>query len=94
MDQGLNEIYACPTCRKPLFASRTEEEATPRNAEVLSDEQLARQISSALDGQTTTGNTLPAGVFPNQMQNHAKGSPWRFTFLPYVIVVSLDFLDR
>ncbi|KAL5569935.1 hypothetical protein UlMin_026510 [Ulmus minor] len=77
LDQGLNEIYACPTCRKPLFASRTEEEATPRNAEVLSDEQLARQISSALDGQNTTGNTLPAGVFPNQMQNHAEASPWR-----------------
>uniref|UniRef100_A0A803QU53 RING-type domain-containing protein n=1 Tax=Cannabis sativa TaxID=3483 RepID=A0A803QU53_CANSA len=25
LDQGLNEIYACPTCRKPLFVFRSEE---------------------------------------------------------------------
>ncbi|KAL1089833.1 hypothetical protein V6Z11_D07G047900 [Gossypium hirsutum] len=26
LDQGLNEAYSCPTCRKPLFLGRTENE--------------------------------------------------------------------
>ena len=78
LDQGLNEIYACPTCRKPLFVIRFEDEANQRNAEILSDEQLARQISSGLDRQNTSGNILPTGVIPNQIQNPTEGSPWRF----------------
>ncbi|KAF3433143.1 hypothetical protein FNV43_RR24245 [Rhamnella rubrinervis] len=77
LDQGLNEIYSCPTCRKPLFVGRTENEANTSSGEVLSDEQLARQISSGLDRQNTFGNTLPTGVFPNQTQNSTEGSPWR-----------------
>lgn len=72
-------MYSCPTCRKPLFAGRTENEANSPTGEVLSVEQLARQISSRIDRQNTLGNTLPAGVFPNQTQNSAEGSPWRFT---------------
>lgn len=81
LDQGLNEIYSCPTCRKPLFDGRTENEANTSSGEVLSDEQLARQISSGLDRQNTFGNTLPPGVFPNQTQNSTEGGPWRFTSL-------------
>ncbi|EXC08935.1 hypothetical protein L484_003387 [Morus notabilis] len=77
LDQGLNEFYACPTCRKPLFVGRSEDEANPRNAEVLSDEQLARQISSGLDRQNTSGNILPTGVLPNQIQNSTESGPWR-----------------
>ncbi|XP_030488882.2 E3 ubiquitin protein ligase RIN2 [Cannabis sativa] len=81
LDQGLNEIYACPTCRKPLFVFRSEErsqdDANPRNADILSDEQLARQISSGLDTQNNAGNSLPTGVIPNQIQNHTEGGPWR-----------------
>ncbi|PON56265.1 43kDa postsynaptic protein [Parasponia andersonii] len=77
LDQGLNEMYACPTCRKPLFVFRTEDETNPRNAEILSDEQLARQISSGLDRQTTSGNILPTGALPSQIQNHTEGGPWR-----------------
>ncbi|XP_050384984.1 E3 ubiquitin protein ligase RIN2-like [Argentina anserina] len=76
LDQGLNEVYACPTCRKPLFVGRTENEAHPRNEETTSDEQLARQISSGLDRQNSSGHTLPTGVFRNQNQNPAEG-PWR-----------------
>ena len=81
LDQGLNEFYACPTCRKPLFVGRSEVEANPHNAEVLSDVQLARQISSGLDRQNTPGNILPTGVSPNPTQNATNGSPWRFTSL-------------
>ncbi|KAL6126967.1 hypothetical protein ACLB2K_075012 [Fragaria x ananassa] len=76
LDQGLNEVYSCPTCRKPLFVGRTENEAHPRNEETSNDEQLARQISSGLDRQNSSGHTLPTGVFPNQTQNPAEG-PWR-----------------
>ncbi|XVE63893.1 hypothetical protein DITRI_Ditri07aG0057700 [Diplodiscus trichospermus] len=77
LDQGLNEVYSCPTCRKPLFPGRTENEANSRTGEVFSDEQLARQINSGLDRQNMPGHNLPAGVFPNQMQNPTEGSPWR-----------------
>lgn len=80
LDQGLNEIYSCPTCRKPLFVGRPENEAHPHNEETSSDEQLARQISSGLDRQNSSGHTLPTGVFPNQTQNPAEG-PWRYTSL-------------
>ncbi|XP_056853147.1 E3 ubiquitin protein ligase RIN2 isoform X2 [Raphanus sativus] len=41
LDQGLNEVYSCPTCRKPLFV---ETEVNTRSVEVSSDEQLARQL--------------------------------------------------
>lgn len=77
LDQGLNEFYACPTCRKPLFVGRSEVEANPRNAEVSSDEQLARQISSGLDRESTPGNILPTEVLPNQIQNTTESGPWR-----------------
>ncbi|XVF49357.1 hypothetical protein PTKIN_Ptkin04bG0005100 [Pterospermum kingtungense] len=77
LDQGLNEVYSCPTCRKPLFLGRTENEANSRTGEALSDEQLARHINSGLDRQNMPGHILPAGVFPNQMQNPVEGSPWR-----------------
>ncbi|EOY22895.1 RPM1 interacting protein 2 isoform 4 [Theobroma cacao] len=77
LDQGLNEVYSCPTCRKPLFLGRPENEANSRTGEALTDEQLARQINSGLDRQNVPGHTLPAGVFPNQMQNPVDGSPWR-----------------
>ncbi|MBA0861706.1 hypothetical protein Goshw_000075, partial [Gossypium schwendimanii] len=77
LDQGLNEVYSCPTCRKPLFLGRSENEANSRTAEALSDEQLARQINSGLNRPNMPGHALPAGVFPNQMQNAVEGSPWR-----------------
>ncbi|XP_009372881.1 E3 ubiquitin protein ligase RIN2 isoform X1 [Pyrus x bretschneideri] len=81
LDQGLNEIYSCPTCRKPLFGGRPENEVHPRSEETSSDEQLARQISLGLDRQNTPGHAIPAGVFPNQTQSPAEGDPWRGTGL-------------
>ncbi|KAM7274308.1 hypothetical protein ACFE04_028972 [Oxalis oulophora] len=74
LDQGLNEVYSCPTCRKPMFVGRAEHEANPNVGEVTSDEQLARQISAGLDHHNTAG---PAGVFPNHIQNPIEGNPWR-----------------
>uniref|UniRef100_A0A5B6YVH1 RING-type E3 ubiquitin transferase n=1 Tax=Davidia involucrata TaxID=16924 RepID=A0A5B6YVH1_DAVIN len=77
LDQGLSENYSCPTCRKPLFVGRPEDEANPRTREVSTDEQLARQISSALDRHNPPGHTLPTGVFPNQTPNPLESGAWR-----------------
>ncbi|KAA8539802.1 hypothetical protein F0562_026494 [Nyssa sinensis] len=77
LDQGLSENYSCPTCRKPLFLGRSEGVTNPYTREVSTDEQLARQISSALDRHNPPGHTLPTGVFPNQTQNPLESGPWR-----------------
>ncbi|KAL5812695.1 hypothetical protein ACOSQ3_027645 [Xanthoceras sorbifolium] len=77
LDQGLSETYSCPTCRKPLFVGRHENEVNPRAGEVLSDEQLARQLSLGLDHSNNSGQPLPTGIFPSQTQNSMEGSPWR-----------------
>ncbi|KAL5744312.1 hypothetical protein ACOSQ2_027428 [Xanthoceras sorbifolium] len=77
LDQGLSETYSCPTCRKPLFVGRHENEVNPRSGEVLSDEQLARQLSLGLDHSNNSGQPLPTGIFPSQTQNSMEGSPWR-----------------
>ncbi|XP_021634113.1 E3 ubiquitin protein ligase RIN2 isoform X2 [Manihot esculenta] len=75
LDQGLNELYSCPTCRKPLFIGRPDNEANHHGGDILTDEQLARQLSERLDQQTPP--ILPAGVFPNQTRASIEGSPWR-----------------
>uniref|UniRef100_A0A2C9UIP3 RING-type domain-containing protein n=1 Tax=Manihot esculenta TaxID=3983 RepID=A0A2C9UIP3_MANES len=79
LDQGLNELYSCPTCRKPLFIGRPDNEANHHGGDILTDEQLARQLSERLDQQTPP--ILPAGVFPNQTRASIEGSPWRFKIL-------------
>ncbi|CAG7887603.1 unnamed protein product [Brassica rapa] len=73
LDQGLNEVYSCPTCRKPLFAGRTETEVNPRTAEVSSDEQLARQ----LERQNNPGHPLATGLFPADIPNPIESDPSR-----------------
>ncbi|GMP24067.1 hypothetical protein CsSME_00001461 [Camellia sinensis var. sinensis] len=77
LDQGLNENYSCPTCRKPLHVGRPEGATIPRVVDVSTDEQLAHQISSGLDRHNPPGHTLPTGVFPNQMQNPLESGTWR-----------------
>ena len=70
----MNEVYSCPTCRKPLFAGRTETEVNPRTAEVSSDEQLARQ----LEWQNNPGHPLATGLFPADIPNPIESDPSRF----------------
>ncbi|KAF7836333.1 E3 ubiquitin protein ligase RIN2 [Senna tora] len=77
LDQGLNEMYTCPTCRKPLFVGRPENEPNTNTGEISGDEQLARQMSAGLDRPNTPRNTMPAGLYPNQMPNSLEGTPWR-----------------
>ncbi|OIV95532.1 hypothetical protein TanjilG_11116 [Lupinus angustifolius] len=75
LDQGLTDMYTCPTCRKPLFAGRPESD-TNSTTEISSDEQLARQMSTGL-GQANSTNTIPAGLYHNQTPNSVEGVPWR-----------------
>ncbi|XP_050223307.1 E3 ubiquitin protein ligase RIN2 [Mercurialis annua] len=75
LDQGLNEMYSCPTCRKPLFVGRPENDTNRHGGDVSSDEHLARQISEGLNQQNPP--TIPANVFPSQTRNPLEGSPWR-----------------
>ncbi|KAF9685676.1 hypothetical protein SADUNF_Sadunf03G0079100 [Salix dunnii] len=81
LDQGLNEIYSCPLCRKPFFVGRLENEANTHTREVLTDEQLAHQINEGFDRQNTPGHALLAGAFPTPIQNSTESSPWRSTGL-------------
>ncbi|KAL1550363.1 E3 ubiquitin protein ligase rin2 [Salvia divinorum] len=78
LDQCLNESYSCPTCRKPLFTSRSESSVNQNAADLSRDEQLAHQISTALNGPDLPGHNLHRGVFSNQAQN-VEMSDWRRT---------------
>lgn len=49
--------------------------------DLLSDEQLARQLSNEINRQSISGHALPVGAFPNQQQNATDGSVWRLGFL-------------
>ena len=77
LDQGLNEIYSCPTCRKPLFVGRSETESSSPNRAVSSDEQLAHQLSSGLDQPNAVGH---GGVFPNENQTSLEANAWRLVY--------------
>ncbi|KAL8160304.1 hypothetical protein V2J09_001841 [Rumex salicifolius] len=74
LDQGLSDMYSCPTCRKPLFVGRNVNEANPHTTTVSSDEQLARQLSAGLNQPGTGGQV---GLIPNQSQNTLETSAWR-----------------
>ena len=73
----MTEIYTCPTCRKPLFAARPENETNSSTGVISSDEQLARQMSAGFDRQNSARHNMPAGLFPNPTLNNAEGVPWR-----------------
>ncbi|KAL2540074.1 E3 ubiquitin protein ligase RIN2 [Abeliophyllum distichum] len=78
LDQGLNENYSCPTCRKPLFVSRPENRVTSHAPEFSTDELLARRMSAGLDRPNLPGHGMRSGVFPNPEQN-AESGDWRRT---------------
>ncbi|KHN26451.1 E3 ubiquitin protein ligase RIN2 [Glycine soja] len=77
LDQGLAEMYTCPTCRKPLFAGVPGNETNSDAGTISSDEQLARQISAGLDRPNSARHTMPTGFYPNQTLNTPEGVPWR-----------------
>ncbi|XP_047162848.1 E3 ubiquitin protein ligase RIN2 isoform X2 [Vigna umbellata] len=73
LDQGLTEMYTCPTCRKPLFEGVPENEASSDTGTMSSDEQLARQISAGLDRPNNARHAMPTGLYPNQTLNTPEG---------------------
>ncbi|WVY99781.1 hypothetical protein V8G54_025851 [Vigna mungo] len=77
LDQGLTEMYTCPTCRKPLFEGVPENEASSDTGTMSSDEQLARQISAGLDRPNNARHAMPTGLYPNQTLNTPEGVTWR-----------------
>lgn len=81
LDQGLTENYSCPTCRKPLFIGRSENEVNPQTADVRGDELLAREMSMGLDQLNLPGHALQNEASRNQIHNPLESSDWRFVFL-------------
>nr|CCW28828.1 putative Zinc finger, C3HC4 type (RING finger) [Arachis ipaensis] len=77
LDQGLTEMYTCPTCRKPLFPGRSENETSSNVGGISSDEQLVRNTNAGLDRQNSARNTMPAVLYPNHIPNSADNVPWR-----------------
>lgn len=77
LDQGLTENYSCPTCRKPLFIGRSENEVNPQTADVRGDELLAREMSIGLDQLNLPGHALQNEASRNQMHNPLESSDWR-----------------
>lgn len=57
LDQGLNEVHACPTCRRPLFTAAARNSNNVRTAELLNDEQVARQLSMLENSNSSVGLT-------------------------------------
>lgn len=92
LDQGLNEVYSCPTCRRPLFPGSRENNNHSQTGEAFNDEQLARQRSSGQGGQNAPDHGLPTEAFPNPPQA-PDGIPWRFNSISlscsfYVLLTS------
>ncbi|KAF5180216.1 E3 ubiquitin protein ligase rin2 [Thalictrum thalictroides] len=77
LDQGLSEIYSCPTCRTPLFASRAENNTVSRPGEVVNGEQGTHQTRSGLERSNIPAQSLPIGAFPDHMQTPPDSIPWR-----------------
>ncbi|KAI3951690.1 hypothetical protein MKW92_025209 [Papaver armeniacum] len=82
LDQGTNEVYSCPTCRRSLFPGARENSTHSRTEEALNNEHLARQIGYGLDTQNAADRVPPAGTFPNQPQAPPDGIPWRVGLEP------------
>lgn len=70
LDQGLTEVYSCPTCRRPLFASSPIAQQIPIN------DQIAEQVNLRDDHRRISNHASPASAFPNQQQNFSD-TLWR-----------------
>ncbi|KAL9321635.1 hypothetical protein ACSQ67_009688 [Phaseolus vulgaris] len=96
LDQGLTDIYTCPTCRKPLFEGVPQNEASSDAGTISSDQQLARQISAGLDRPNPSRHTMPTGLYPNQTLNTPEGldSGWlHFTFAFFFFFFNQAMID-
>ncbi|KAG0460743.1 hypothetical protein HPP92_021040 [Vanilla planifolia] len=75
LDQGLAEVYSCPTCRRPLFPSTSQSRTNSPAQETQNDVQLTEQVNLRLDH----GHASPTTAFLNQQLNPSDPS-WRVGF--------------
>ncbi|MQL81300.1 hypothetical protein Taro_013749 [Colocasia esculenta] len=73
LDQGLTEGYSCPTCRRPLFLSRSGDHTGSRVRGVANEERVT-QVNLGLNDQRISAPTAPS----TQQQNPSDGV-WRET---------------
>lgn len=69
LDQGLTEVYSCPTCRRPLFTSSSQDRANSIAQQIPIDGQITEQVNLRDDHRRMSAHTSPASPFPNQQQN-------------------------
>ncbi|PKA61081.1 E3 ubiquitin protein ligase RIN2 [Apostasia shenzhenica] len=72
LDQGLTEVYSCPTCRRPLFASSSQDQANSISRQFPNDQSIVDQVRGNHQRMAPAG----APAFPNQQQN-ASDTVWR-----------------
>ncbi|XP_074581638.1 E3 ubiquitin protein ligase RIN2-like [Curcuma longa] len=79
LDQGLTDVYSCPTCRRPLFASiasNVQGGVRSASGNAIDGQQLAEHLNLGLNQQRVPGHALPLGASPNPSQN-TSDTIWR-----------------
>ncbi|THU61286.1 hypothetical protein C4D60_Mb07t21700 [Musa balbisiana] len=75
LDQGLTEMYSCPTCWRPLFVSSPRGHTRSISGNGTDDLQLPEYLNLGME-QTVPDHVPPLGASPNQQQN-ASETIWR-----------------
>lgn len=76
LDQGLAEVYSCPTCRRPLFLPNSQDHTSSIAGHIVNNDRHSEQGNVGLDQRRMNGQALPVGAFPNQQENNSDAS-WR-----------------
>lgn len=82
LDQGVTDVYSCPTCRRPLFLFNSQDPTSSTPGYGSNNDGLLEQVNLGLDQPRLSGRALPVGLFPNQQQNPSDAM-WRFSFLHF-----------
>ncbi|WOL05651.1 hypothetical protein Cni_G14380 [Canna indica] len=69
LDQGLTEVYSCPTCRRPLFVSNPQGDTRSVSGNATADQQIAQHLNLGVNQQRIPVHALPLGALQNQQQN-------------------------
>ncbi|XP_020588430.1 E3 ubiquitin protein ligase RIN2-like isoform X2 [Phalaenopsis equestris] len=78
LDQGLTEVYSCPTCRRPLF-TLTQDRTNSIDQQIPIDGQITEHTNLRDDHRRILAHASPASPFPNQQQNFSD-TMWRVGF--------------
>ncbi|KAG6477865.1 hypothetical protein ZIOFF_061297 [Zingiber officinale] len=75
LDQGLTDVYSCPTCRRPLFTSNVQGGIRSASGNAIDGQQVAEHLNLGLNQQRVPGHA-PLGASPNPSQN-TSDTIWR-----------------